>query len=110
MSWREQSRFQLFGDRPKSSLLREPHGPTVLGVSSFSGLQNGQSQTRPVLPFHLRWNLDGGGHQDEKGPAADTDFDGARSLAVSLANNRVYVATTAKELACRGCIVVYTPE
>ncbi|HYJ17079.1 MAG TPA: hypothetical protein VE170_16425 [Candidatus Limnocylindria bacterium] len=35
---------------------------------------------------------------------------GARSLAVSLANNRVYVATTAKELACRGCIVVYAPE
>jgi hypothetical protein len=25
-------------------------------------------------------------------------------------NNRVYVATTAKELACRGCIVVYAPE
>ncbi len=35
---------------------------------------------------------------------------GARSLGVSLANNRVYVATTAKELACRGCIVVYAPE
>ncbi|HET7007013.1 MAG TPA: hypothetical protein VFK65_16030 [Candidatus Binatia bacterium] len=35
---------------------------------------------------------------------------GARSLAVSLANNRVYVATTAKQLACRGCIVVYAPE
>ncbi len=35
---------------------------------------------------------------------------GARSLAVSLTNNRVYVATTAKELACRGCIVVYAPE
>jgi DNA-binding beta-propeller fold protein YncE len=35
---------------------------------------------------------------------------GARSLAVSLANSRVYVATTAKELACRGCIVVYAPE
>ena len=35
---------------------------------------------------------------------------GARSLAVSLANNRVYVATTAKELACRGCIVAYAPE
>jgi DNA-binding beta-propeller fold protein YncE len=36
--------------------------------------------------------------------------DGARSLGVSLANNRVYVATTAKDLACRGCIVVYAPE
>ena len=35
---------------------------------------------------------------------------GARSLAVSLATNRVYVATTAKGLACRGCIVVYAPE
>ena len=35
---------------------------------------------------------------------------GARSLEVSLADNRVYVATTAKELACRGCIVVYAPE
>src|SRR5262245_32039606 len=35
---------------------------------------------------------------------------GARSLGVSLANSRVYVATTAKELACRGCIAVYGPE
>jgi len=35
---------------------------------------------------------------------------GARSLGMSLANHRVYVATTAKELACRGCIVVYAPE
>ena len=35
---------------------------------------------------------------------------GARSLGVSLANNRVYLATTAKELACGGCIVVYAPE
>lgn len=35
---------------------------------------------------------------------------GARSLAVSLATNRLYVATTAKDLACRGCIVVYAPE
>ena len=35
---------------------------------------------------------------------------GARSLGVSLANNHVYVATTAKQLACRGCIVVYAPE
>jgi len=29
---------------------------------------------------------------------------------VSLANNRVDVATTAKQLACRGYIVVYAPE
>jgi hypothetical protein len=29
---------------------------------------------------------------------------------MNLANNRVYVATTAKELACRGYIVVYAPE
>lgn len=35
---------------------------------------------------------------------------GARSLAVSTANNRVYVATTAKDLPCRGCITVYAPE
>jgi len=27
-----------------------------------------------------------------------------------LANNKLYLATTAKELACRGCIVVYGPE
>src|SRR4029453_11734252 len=36
---------------------------------------DGESQTRPVLPFHLRWNPDGGRHQDEKGPAADTDVE-----------------------------------
>lgn len=35
---------------------------------------------------------------------------GARSLAVSGANNRVYVATTAKDAACRGCITVFAPE
>jgi hypothetical protein len=35
---------------------------------------------------------------------------GARSLGVSLANNRVYVATTAKDTPCVGCIVVYAPE
>ena len=35
---------------------------------------------------------------------------GARSLGVSLANNRVYVATTAKQLVCRRFIVVYAPE
>jgi hypothetical protein len=35
---------------------------------------------------------------------------GARSLAVNLTSNRVYVATTAKERARRGCIAVYAPE
>jgi DNA-binding beta-propeller fold protein YncE len=35
---------------------------------------------------------------------------GARSLAVSEANNRVYVATTAKDAACRGCLLVFAPE
>ena len=35
---------------------------------------------------------------------------GARSLGVSLANNRVYVATTARDVACGGCIAVYAPE
>lgn len=35
---------------------------------------------------------------------------GARSLAVSQANNRVYVATTAKDAPCRGCIAVFAPE
>jgi DNA-binding beta-propeller fold protein YncE len=34
---------------------------------------------------------------------------GARSLAVG-PNDRVYVATTAKEAACRGCILVFAPE
>jgi hypothetical protein len=56
------------------------------------------------------WNLDGGGHQDEKGLQQIPTSNGARSLGVSLANNRAYVATTAKELACRGSIVVYAPE
>ena len=46
----------------------------------------------------------------EKGLQQIPTSNGARSLDVSLANNRVYVATTAKELACRGCIVVYAPE
>jgi DNA-binding beta-propeller fold protein YncE len=34
---------------------------------------------------------------------------GARSLAVG-PNDRVYVATTAKDAACRGCILVFAPE
>jgi DNA-binding beta-propeller fold protein YncE len=46
----------------------------------------------------------------KKGVQQIPTSNGARSLDVSLANNRVYVATTAKELACRGCIVVYAPE
>jgi len=48
--------------------------------------------------------------QTKKGLQQMPTSNGARSLDVSLANNRVYVATTAKELACRGCIVVYAPE
>jgi hypothetical protein len=44
------------------------------------------------------------------GPLKNFPSNGARSLGVSLANHRVYVATTAKELVCRGCIVVYAPE
>jgi len=57
-----------------------------------------------------------GGHlmvvdtKTKKGLQQIPTSNGARSLGVSLANNRVYVATTAKELACRGCIVVYAPE
>ncbi len=35
---------------------------------------------------------------------------GARSIGVSLANNRVYVATTAKDGPCGGCVVVYAPD
>jgi hypothetical protein len=35
---------------------------------------------------------------------------GARSLGVSLGNNRVYVATTAKDAPCRGCISVFAAE
>ncbi|MEA2905645.1 MAG: hypothetical protein QOI12_3032 [Alphaproteobacteria bacterium] len=35
---------------------------------------------------------------------------GARSLGVSLANNKVYVATNAKDGPCGGCIVVYSAE
>jgi DNA-binding beta-propeller fold protein YncE len=46
----------------------------------------------------------------KKGVQQVPTSNGARSLGVSFANNRVYVATTAKELACRGCIVVYAPE
>jgi hypothetical protein len=39
-----------------------------------------------------------------------TTSTGARSVAVSLANNHVYVATTAKDTPCVGCIVVYAPD
>jgi hypothetical protein len=39
-----------------------------------------------------------------------TTSNGARSVGVSLANNRVYVATTAKDTPCVGCIVVFAPE
>jgi hypothetical protein len=35
---------------------------------------------------------------------------GARSIGVSYANNHVYLATTAKDGPCGGCIVVYAPE
>jgi hypothetical protein len=34
----------------------------------------------------------------------------ARSLDVSLANNRVYLATTADNGPCGGCIQVFAPE
>jgi hypothetical protein len=39
-----------------------------------------------------------------------TTPNGSRSLGVSLANNRVYVATTAKDTSCVGCILVFAPE
>lgn len=35
---------------------------------------------------------------------------GARSIGVSFANNHVYLATTAKDGPCGGCIVVFAPE
>ena len=35
---------------------------------------------------------------------------GSRSLGVSLANNRIYLATNAKDGGCGGCIVVFAPE
>jgi DNA-binding beta-propeller fold protein YncE len=35
---------------------------------------------------------------------------GARSIGVSQTNNRVYLATTAKDGPCGGCVVVYAPE
>jgi hypothetical protein len=35
---------------------------------------------------------------------------GARSIGVNYANNHVYLATTAKDGPCGGCIVVYAPE
>jgi hypothetical protein len=37
-------------------------------------------------------------------------WNGTRSLGVSLANNKVYVATTAKNGPCGGCIVVFAPQ
>ena len=46
----------------------------------------------------------------KKGVQQIPTSNGARSRGLSLANNRVYVATTSKQLACRGCIVVYAPE
>ena len=35
---------------------------------------------------------------------------GSRSLGVSLANNRVYVATGAKDGGSGGCVLVFAPE
>jgi DNA-binding beta-propeller fold protein YncE len=37
-------------------------------------------------------------------------WNGARSLDVSVANNRVYVATTAKDGPCGGCVAVFAPQ
>jgi len=37
-------------------------------------------------------------------------WNGTRSLDVNLASNRVYVATTAKDGPCGGCIAVFAPE
>jgi DNA-binding beta-propeller fold protein YncE len=37
-------------------------------------------------------------------------WNGTRSLGVSLASNRVYVATTAKDGPCGGCIAVFAPQ
>ena len=37
-------------------------------------------------------------------------WNGARSLGVNLATNKVYVATTAKGGPCGGCIVAFAPE
>jgi hypothetical protein len=36
--------------------------------------------------------------------------DGARTSAVNLSTNRLYVASTAKNTSCVGCILVYAPE
>lgn len=45
-----------------------------------------------------------------KGLQKITTSTGARSGSVNLSNGKLYVATTAKEQACRGCITVYAPE
>ncbi len=45
----------------------------------------------------------------KKGVQKVPTSNGARSLAVG-PNDRVYVATTAKEAPCRGCILVFAPE
>lgn len=45
-----------------------------------------------------------------KGLQKITTSAGARSGSVNLNNNKLYLATTAKEQACRGCITVYAPE
>jgi hypothetical protein len=35
---------------------------------------------------------------------------GSRSMGVNLASNRIYIATTAKDGGCGGCVVVFAPE
>ena len=35
---------------------------------------------------------------------------GSRSMGVNLATNRIYVATTAKDGGCGGCVVVFALE
>lgn len=39
-----------------------------------------------------------------------TTSNGARTSAVNLSTNRLYVATTAKNTSCPGCTMVYAPE
>jgi DNA-binding beta-propeller fold protein YncE len=80
-------------------------------LSGFGG--NGGSTVNPKLG-HYYHSTTGGelmvvDTKTKQGVQKLPTSNGARSLAVG-PNDRVYVATTAKEASCRGCILVFAPE
>jgi DNA-binding beta-propeller fold protein YncE len=80
-------------------------------LSGFGG--NGGSTVNPKLG-HYYHSTTGGelmvvDTKTKQGVQKVPTSNGARSLAVG-PNDRIYVATTAKEASCRGCILVFAPE